>query len=55
MNSHFSEETRELKRNMVLGEKYAAASGREKRFEINRAFRAYLEIGLENTLVMPGA
>jgi hypothetical protein len=41
----FSEETRELKRNKVLGEKYAAASGCEKRFEINRAFRAYLEIG----------
>jgi nucleoside 2-deoxyribosyltransferase len=40
----FSEESRELKKNKVLGEKFISSSGQEKRFEIGRAFRAYLEV-----------
>jgi hypothetical protein len=40
----FSEEIKEYKKNKVLAGKFSAAIGVEKRFEINRAFRAYLEI-----------
>jgi hypothetical protein len=40
----FSEETRELKRNKVLGENYIATTGQDRRYEIGRPFRAYLEI-----------
>jgi hypothetical protein len=40
----FPDESRELKKVKVLGEKYAVSSGHERRFEVNRAFRAYLEV-----------
>ena len=40
----FSDESRELKRNQALARRYAEQSNIETRMEINRAFRAYLEI-----------
>jgi hypothetical protein len=40
----FADETRELKRNKVLGTRYASINGNEIRYMINAAFRSYLQV-----------
>jgi hypothetical protein len=40
----YSDETRELKKNYILAERYASAHGGERHYEIKTAFRAYLEV-----------
>jgi hypothetical protein len=40
----YSDEPKELKKNVVLADRYSEGEGRERRYVINPAFRAYLEI-----------
>jgi hypothetical protein len=41
----FADEPRELKKNKVLADHFAASVNRPRHFQIHTAFRAYLEIG----------
>ena len=40
----YADEARELKKVYVLASRYSLQKGEERRYEINPAFRAYLEI-----------
>jgi hypothetical protein len=40
----YSDEPKELQKKLILADRYAEIEGRERRYEINAAFRAYLEI-----------
>jgi hypothetical protein len=40
----YSDEPKELKKNLILADRYAESSGCERRYEINAAFRSYLEV-----------
>jgi len=40
----FADEPRELKKNKVLADHFVAQVNRERRFQVNQAFRSYLEI-----------
>lgn len=44
-NFLYADEPRELKKAYILGSRYASERGGEIRYQINSAFRAYLEIG----------
>ncbi len=41
----YSDEKKELQKNLVLASRYAEVEGNEHRYEINAPFRAYLELG----------